>query len=603
MKRKEGYPPLDDDKILDPLPDLEFKSIRSRGGTTRRRSERAVRRKRSKRPWKPFLLILIFAWGLGAGWLLHTAFSPAKRDVGKESGGLSRWFSSPFTGVRLEKTFKGQAAEERPTVLVLHPGEVIRLAYGQEFLRYLSLERRTSPLAALAALFVPAPGFYIEDRLLEPGEELERFLQPEKALSYALALKSSDGAAPSAFFQLELEIDAQGWLERAQLIEDPQSRRRCLEKALQSEPTSADLLMALGKLLWEQKENEKAIQRFQQLIEAHPEHIEARKALAVLYWKQDPRKALEIYTDLVKLDPEARLDYYKQIARLQERMGVSPAETYRKILSIKKDDTDAMQGMEDLYAERIRKAQEWEKKGQMGRAIREMKLALEIRSTKEGKGYLATLYNNLGYSLAGQGEFKEAIVMYEKSLYWNKDPVTYLNLAHACSKTDQVSMALKALEKADALRPSDREVFKSILLLWGELLMAENKPGEAIEKFKELNKHFSGDAQVLKALGMAYWKKGEYAEALEVLERLSVLLASGPAKERAELHRHMGDLHRTMGDNTQEEPRTRIAHYDKALKAYEQALSLNGKDKEAQKSWEEVAKERKALRIQILQSS
>lgn len=601
MKRKEGYPSLEADKILDPLPDLEIESLRHRERLGRVRSERAVHTKGS-RSWRPFLLVLMFLLGVGIGWLLHSTFSRTLQEFEKEGQVISEWFGYPFTGVRFEKSSKKEGTAQNPKAVILHRGETIHLKYGSESLRYLSLERRSSPWGALMAMFVSAPTLYIEQRPLDPGVDLGRLLEPEKALSYNLELKAPDKANPVAAFQLKVNMDAQGWLSRAGVLHDLQTRRRCLEKAAEDQPGNADILMALGKLLWEQKETKGAIERFQQVLKDQPKHIEARKALATIYWKKEPKRALEIYRDLAKLDDNDRVDHYKQVARLEERLGLNPAETYRKILSIRKNDPDAVEGIEGLYAERVKRAQEWEKKGQLEKAIREMKRALEVQSTEEARNYLATLYNNLGYYLVKKEKLKGAIRVYERSLRWNKDPVTYLNLADAYKRTNQIAKGLAALEKAHGLKPKDPKVAKSILLLWGEFLMAEEKYSEAIEKYKELRGRFTKDREIVKSLGMAYWKKGDHANALETLKQLTPLLASRPAKERAEIHRLIGDLHRIIGDRVKD-PKARIVHYDRALRAYEQAISLNGRDKKAQTSWEEVAEERKSLKIQMLQSS
>jgi tetratricopeptide (TPR) repeat protein len=452
------------------------------------------------------------------------------------------------------------------------------------------------------ALLVATPGLYIEGSRVAPGVELGDFFEPERRLSYTLSLKSPDRKVPVASYQLELNVDAEGWLSRANVLEDPVTKSRCLERALVSQPNDPEILMALGELLWKQKETSQAIDRFERVLRSQPKNIAARKALAALYSESQPNKALDIYRALADLDPDGRLDHFKQIAKLQEQLGQSPADTYRKILSLKKNDPDAIEGIEGLYAQRVKRAQQWEAKGQLEKAIREMKLALEVQSTKEAREYLAALYNNLGYDVAKRGKYKDAIRVYEKSLKWNKDPVTYLNLADACRKTKQTTKGLEALRRAYALKPKEEEVSKSILLLWGELLMVKKDYERAVQKFKELRKRFPKDTQVTKALGMAYWQKGDHDNALNVLTQLSPLLSKHSAQERAETHRLIGDLHRLIGDR-EKEPKVRIGHYDRALKAYEQAIALNGKDKEALRHWEEVAEERKSLKIQMLQSS
>ncbi len=597
MMKRNGYPPLDDDKILDAPPGLDLEALASREAIPSQRSDPA-RHSRRRGTWRTSRLILTFLVGLGAGGVLYHHLSSGSQEVSVLSGA----FDYPVAGIRLEKSQREAGDAKLAVVLVLLPGETLRFKYGQERVRYLGVERGSSLWASFLSMLSSPPTLHLGEQPLEPGQDLARLLKPEKALSQALILKSSGAGAPAASFRLDVEMDAPAWFARARELKDPQDQRTCLEQAEGNDPGNVEILMTLANLLVEQKDNNGAVERYQQVLKKEPNHLEASKALATLYWKTQPKRALEIYDHLVKIEPEHRVDHYKQIARLQERLGLSPAETYRKILAIQKNDPDATRGLDNLYGKQVEKAQGLEKKGELLKAIQEMKQAQEIHPTKEGQAFLAALYNNLAFSLAQKGKFDEAIPYYEASLKLDENPVTCLNLADAYEKAKQLPNALKAVERAHGLKPKDPNVQKNLLLLWAELLLTKKDYVQAVSKLEELHGRFPKDPQILKSLGMAYWRKGDLPKALNALKALPPLMTSQPPKEQAEVHRLIGDLYRGLGDH-EKDVKARINQYDQALKSYKQGLTLNKGDKEIQKRLDELAEERKSLRIRSLKSS
>jgi len=227
---------------------------------------------------------------------------------------------------------------------------------------------------------------------------------------------------------------------------------------------------------------------------------------------------------------------------------------------------------------------------------------LELHPTKKGKAYLATLHNNLAYSLAKQGKYKEAIPHYEASLKLEESAVTHLNLADAYAKTKQIDNALKSLEKAWGMKPKEQEVVKNLLFLWAELLTQKKDLHGAIAKLKELHARFPKDPEAAKMLAAAYWNQKDLAKALEVLKKVPQLMSSHPPKARAEIHGMLGDLYRALGDQ-EKNVKGRISRYDEALKEYKAALVLNKGDTQIQKKKEELEKERMALVKRSLRAS
>lgn len=597
MRRTE-VPPLDEDKILDAPIGLDAQVLGGKdlGPLSPRQSPRR-RKGRAKGIW----ILVGFLLGVGVAGFLFWEITPRSETVQKESPSGSL-LAYPVEGIRIQRAGLNKGEGQSLGSSVLLRGQTLRVSYGRETVTFISVERAPSLWGRFLAVFLSPPRLYLDGRPIEPGQELGALVAPEKSLVYELSLKSKPASPALAKFVLELEMSAETWAARARELKEPQAQRACLEQALRAEPGNVDVLMALGNLLWEQNEPLAAAGRFEEVLKNSPKHKEAASALASIYLKSKPKRALEMYKLLSEIDPERKLENLKHMAQLQERLGVSPAETYKKILAVRKNDPDALKGLDSLYAKQVERAQQAEKKGDFLKAIQQMKEALELHPSKEGKAYLATLHNNLAYSLAKKSKFKEAIPHYEASLKLEESAVTYLNLADAYAKVQKTEEALKSLEKAWGLKPKEQEVVRNLLFLWAELLTRKKDHQGALTKLKELHARFPKDPEVGKMLAAAYWNQKELAKALEILKGLPPLISSRPAKERAEIHEMLGDLYRALGDQ-EKNVKGRISRYDEALKEYKAALALNKGNKQLQKKKEELESERLALVKRSLRSS
>lgn len=599
MRRKE-LRPLDKDKILDAPPDISGDLLLEKGGSIRQGDSASSRGRGGGGKAKIFWIVIGFLLGVGIGGFLIWELAPERTPPTPQVRTSRSVLSYPVAGVKVEIRSLSEGNKALSKSSILTPGETVRIKYGKERLRFLSLEREKGPWASLVAMFVDPPRVFLGEKVLAPGDDLTELMLPEKGLHYEIALRKEEGDAALATFHVELEMTAQAWIARAKSLEDPGSQRKCLEQALSLDPGNVEVLLALGKLLWEQQDPIGAAEKFEEALKRSPKNREAALALATLYYKSKPKRALEMYSLLAQIEPEKRVEYWKKVAQLQERLGLSPVETYRKILSVNKNDSDAKAGLAQLYAKEVEAAQKAEKKGDLVKAIGTMKHALELNPTKEGRAYLATLHNNLAYSLAKSGKLKEAISHYEASLKLDESPVTLLNLADAYAKDHQNLKALKALERAWALKPKEQEVVRNILLLWAELLTAKKDFKGAISKLEELKARFPNDPEIVKTLAIAYWHGKNLNKALELLKTVPAMMKSNSAKEKAEVHRLLGDLYRALGDQERDIKR-RISRYDEALKEYKAGLALV-KDKELEKRKEQLEAERLNLVKRSLRS-
>jgi tetratricopeptide (TPR) repeat protein len=590
--RDREYPHLGDDKIVDPFWDLQEEPVRPPSHREGLRDGFSGRTNPKKKK-KVGRFILIFLMGLAIGWGLNALISGSSDTNGRKIG-------IPIRGLLFEKTTT-DGSSSGGSVVELAPQETLSVKYGRESLKYVRVIKERSIWSRLKAYFSTPPQLYLGERIISPGEDLAPYFEPEKSLKLELMLKESPQSPPLATFWIQLGMDPQAWLARADALKDPTAKRACLEKALQMAPDSVDLLMAMASLLWKQRDSKSAERYLRKAAKLDPKNVEARKTLAVMLKKERPREALKLYEELVSLDPENRIKYYHTISQIQLSLGISPEETYKRILALNPKDETALKGLESLHAGHLRQAKKWQKRGNLLKAIQEAKKALALRNSKEIRVYISALYNNLGFSLSRKKP-KEAIKYYLSSLKYERSPATYLNLADLYYRTGQKKRALKALSSALALKPRDKKVLKGIYILLGEISIDQKDYNGAIKHLRQAMAKLPKDHDVAVALSKAYWKKGDLDKAAATLKKALKLMGSRPKKEIAAVHRTLGDIYRLMGER-EKDLKAKISKYDKALAAYKKALSLDDQDKEAQRLWEEVAGERKALKIKLLQSS
>ncbi len=136
-------------------------------------------------------------------------------------------------------------------------------------------------------------------------------------------------------------------------------------------------------------------------------------------------------------------------------------------------------------------------------------------STLDGRDLIR--FNNLGIALLDQFMYAEAKRAFEKVTKIKPDyDDGYVNQALASFWRENFPEIHKLLDKAIAHNPANARA----LYYKGALLKMENKPDEALERFRQIEQRYPRDRMILNQMGKCYQALGMQAEACRMFERV-----------------------------------------------------------------------------------
>lgn len=164
-------------------------------------------------------------------------------------------------------------------------------------------------------------------------------------------------------------------------------------------------------------------------------------------------------------------------------------------------------------------------KGNLEEAVKLYLRCLEIvPSFSEARNNLGTVYQELGYIDKAENAFRQVI---EDPSYPHKE-LPYYNLARLSFIRNDMEKALFYVE--NAIKLSNR--FHMGYNLKGLILENQNRLDEAIDCFLQAVKIVPDDVDYNFDLGEAYFKKGEFNRAGEILEKIAPLVLEPQMKEK-----------------------------------------------------------------------
>ena len=230
-------------------------------------------------------------------------------------------------------------------------------------------------------------------------------------------------------------------------------------------------------------------------------------------------------------------------------------------------------------AEHSEEAMKWTAKGNadfnrgaMEEAIKAFNTAIQIDPQ------YGVPYSNLALTYLTQGQFAEAILLYQKSVeLLNSDrdkALSWNGLGNAYRCTGDYAKAVAAYQQAAELDPEtggirdQADSFQPRAAQrsakgWnnlGELLLKTGALDKAIEAFLKAIEREPTFGRAFFNLARAHAAAGEYGEAVPFYEKSIALLESD--REKAEAWNGLGNAYRKMND------------YDKAISAYKKAVVL-----------------------------
>lgn len=126
-------------------------------------------------------------------------------------------------------------------------------------------------------------------------------------------------------------------------------------------------------------------------------------------------------------------------------------------------------------------------------------------------------FNNLGIALFDQFMYADARWAFEKvtEISPNYDD-GYVNQALASFWRENFPEMYRLLDKAVTINPGNgRAIYYT-----GALLRLENKPAEALERFKQIEQRYPRDRMILNQMGKCYQALGKHSEACAMFERV-----------------------------------------------------------------------------------
>ena len=245
------------------------------------------------------------------------------------------------------------------------------------------------------------------------------------------------------------------------------------ERALQIQPTLADIHALLGNAFYGKRELEAAKHAYIKALELQPTLADIHANLGSVYAQlQQPEAAIECYRQATQLDRNQPL-LYSNWGQLQQQLGrwSQAAESYQTAIDLDPSFVKAYLGLGDV----CRQQKHWP----------EAAAAYEKAMQLDGNSDLAAY--GLGVTWLQQDRFDEAIAFLQKSIELNPNfAQSHYQLGNAFAKQLQWSEAERCYRLAIELDPNLAWAYSYL----GETLTRQGRWSEAIpcyEKAIELN--------------------------------------------------------------------------------------------------------------------
>ncbi|MCF8056931.1 MAG: tetratricopeptide repeat protein [Desulfocapsa sp.] len=238
----------------------------------------------------------------------------------------------------------------------------------------------------------------------------------------------------------------------------------CIEK----EANYSRPLNNLGRILFEQKQYEAALQYFTRSLALEPYHPRVHHNLGLIYAELGATdRAIQHMSLAVQLDKKFGEAHYNLGTLYDETGNLQKAmHHYQEALRLKYEFAGLHNNLGSLYAAQ----------GQLGKAVKAYKRALQIDPQ------FTEAYNNLGLALSWQGEFEKAITYFEEALQQDgNNAKTYSNIGMVYARQERFDMAVSALERALELDPMLAETSNNL----GVVYYRQGKIEKAMVSFEQ----------------------------------------------------------------------------------------------------------------------
>jgi tetratricopeptide (TPR) repeat protein len=349
-------------------------------------------------------------------------------------------------------------------------------------------------------------------------------------------------------------------LARAYLASgQPGLAEQTLREALEIAPKDARVRIELAEVLVRNNNTDQAVTILEDAVRDAPTDLPAREALVRAYMaKQDFGAARKATEDLQALNPKAASGYYLAglLAEAEQRHDDSE-KAFEQALSIQPAAIDVLmaishvelargQGdkaiarLQDLVTKDPKNAMVENLLGEVYQAMKDYPHALDAftRSTTLAPQWVVP-FRDLARLKVLMNDLPGAVSTYEAGLKAAPNDASMgLELAALYERQGRIDDSIAQLDALNKRNPGQQMVANNLAML-----LATYRTDRAdLDRARDLTASFvnSSDATLLDTHGWVRFQRGEYAEALPVLERA---LERKPDSEEIRYHAAMAELH------------------------------------------------------------
>lgn len=335
------------------------------------------------------------------------------------------------------------------------------------------------------------------------------------------------------------------------------------EQAIAVRPDYPEAVLALAELNLRDGKPQQAASAIEGLLQKHPDVAPARILLARAYQALGRTDAAAaVVRDQIKLTPQSFEAYFDLGLMLRrENKAEEARQAFSQSAQLAPDDfrpVDQLVEM-DLAAKRYDAATERVQREltkhpnaaashvleakiyiahaspqDFGRAEAALQKAIEL-----DPGFVVA-YQLLVSVYLAENKLPQAITQLEGMLKKNPaDAIGLVTLAMAYGKTSDYSKASATYEKLITLQPNLGMAFNNLAVLYSEQL---NRPDRAYELAQKARSLQPGDASTADTLGWILYKRGDYQQAMSLLQE-----SAGKIPDNPEVQFHLGMTSYMMG--------------------------------------------------------
>ncbi len=360
---------------------------------------------------------------------------------------------------------------------------------------------------------------------------------------------------------------------------EPALAEETLQRAVSLSPLDPDVRVELTQMLVQSGKGEQALPLIEQTVRDNPTNVQARELLVRLYLARADYAAARVAAeDLKTLAPTKAVGFYLSgVAAQTEKRTADAQASFEKALELQPDAADALAALARLHVtdghpERARAVVDkvlardagniaaLNLSGELHLASNELVPAQqEFTKVVAAAPEWALGWRNLSLAQQAANDRAGAVATLEKGVQKTRwDFSLVADLAALYERNQEFDKAIASYEEMVAKRPGIEAAENNLAML----LVTYRKDQKSLDRARELSQQFanSSNPALLDTHGWVLYRRGQYAEALSVLERAHQI-----APQATVLRFHLGMAQFKSGQSAQARENLQAALQGKSL--------------------------------------